>query len=155
FNGEGHVEVPWRKGKLCLDTDLAVLRRQCLDEEPRGAGARLAWHIRRAIAWLSLASRNELLRTGDFFELPDYPSARDRLVVFSEGRRSLEFWRGSPVRSGYVELAAVPAAKLVWAVRAFAPGKGKPIRALSWGSFLHVKGRPAPLGIWLLVEQPV
>jgi len=43
----------------------------------------------------------------------------------------------------------------VWTVRTFVTGKGRPVCTLSWGSFLEVNGRPAPLGIWVLVEQPV
>lgn len=155
FNGEGRKDWPWRVGKLCLESDVAVLRRQGLDQEPRTAETRLVWHVRRAVDWLSLASRDKLLKEGDYFEFPAYPSALSGLVAFSESQASLGSWLASVDRSGFVKLDRVPAAKPLWVVRSFEAADGREILSPPWGSKIESTARPAPLGAWVLVDQTV
>lgn len=155
YNGEGWKDLPWRAGKLCLESDVAVLRRQGLDQEPRTAEARLVWHVRRAIDWLSLASHDELLKEGNYFELPSYPSALSGLVAFSESSASLATWLVSADRSGFVKLDVVPAAKPLWVVRSFEAADGREILSPPWGSKIESTARPAPLGAWILVDRTV
>jgi hypothetical protein len=155
FNSEGRAEVSWREGTLCLNTDLAVLRRQGLDEEPWAAGSRLAWYVKRALEWLYLASRDKLVKAGYYFELPWYPPDPGKLLVFSESAASLGVWLESSAKSGFVKLTKVPAAKPVFVVRSFEDREHREILSPHWGSFLNVTGRPAPLGVWLLVDHPI
>jgi len=155
FNSEGRPDLPWRNGKLCLDRDLSVLRRQGLDQEPRTAGTRLTWHISRALEWLSLASRDDLVKSGDYFELPEYPFKSDSLMVFSESSASLESWLTCSARSGFVKLAKVQAVKPLLVVRSFETKAHQEILSPHWGSFLRLNEQLATLGVWILLDHPI
>src|SRR5205807_7960158 len=85
WNLEGNPGLPWRAGKLCLDTDVRALGGYGLDSEPWEEPAqRLAWHVRRARLWLSLAAAGRLVEAGDPFELPDYRRSGGPLLVFHD-----------------------------------------------------------------------
>ena len=59
-NGAGPDELPWRCGRLCVDTSFRTLGRRSYDVEPFDSESRLVWHVRRVQEWLRLASRGEL-----------------------------------------------------------------------------------------------
>ena len=99
-NGAGPDELPWRCGRLCVDTSLRTLGRRSYDVEPFDSESRLAWHVRRVQEWLSLASRGELVQPGDPFELPHIPFSPGPKVVFAEGPENLSFWLGRHPRKG-------------------------------------------------------
>ena len=87
-NGAGPVELPWRCGRLCVDTGMRTLGRNSYDIEPFDPDSRLAWHVHRVKKWLCLASQDDLVQTGDPFELPYIPCYSDLRVVFrGETRR--------------------------------------------------------------------
>jgi hypothetical protein len=65
YNATYSDDRPWRKGKLCLDTSVKVLGRYGGHNEPKDALNRLSWHFGRAINWIELASRNELISPGE------------------------------------------------------------------------------------------
>ena len=99
-NRAGPDELPWRCGRLCVDTTLRTLGRRSYDIEPFDPESRLAWHVQRVQEWLGLASRGELVEPGDPFELPDIPFSSALKVVFAEGHENLLFWRGKHPRKG-------------------------------------------------------
>lgn len=99
-NGPGPDNLPWRCGRLCVDTSLRSLGRQSYDIEPFDSESRLAWHVQRLQEWLNLASRGELVQPGDPFELPHIPSDSGLKVVFAEGPENLPFWQGKHPRKG-------------------------------------------------------
>ena len=82
----GPDELPWRCGRLCVDTSLRTLGRRSYDVEPFDPEAKLVWHVRRVQEWLCLASRGELVQLGDPFELPHIPfSLWSQGRIFTEG----------------------------------------------------------------------
>ena len=101
YNGKRKDSQPWRTGKLCLDTTVRVLGRQAIDIEPFDSDRRLLWHGERALAWLSAASRNELVQPGEPFELPIFPGASISVVTvaFSEGSQSYETWQSAEAKA--------------------------------------------------------
>ena len=99
-NGTGPDELPWRCGRLCVDTSLRTLGRRSYDVEPFDPETRLAWHVRRVQEWLRLASRGELVQPGDPFELPHIPFSPGPKIVFAEGPENLSFWLGRHPRKG-------------------------------------------------------
>ena len=99
-NGAGPAGLPWRCGRLCVDSSLRTLGRRSYDAEPFEPESRLAWHVQRVQEWLRLASRGELVEPGDPFELPDMPFFSGPKVVFAEGPENLPFWQGKHPRKG-------------------------------------------------------
>lgn len=74
YNGVTSDDVPWLSGKPCVSSSLRNLGRRAYDIEPMSIGKRLAWHVRRLKDWLEEADRGVLLKTGDPFEMPEYPN---------------------------------------------------------------------------------
>jgi hypothetical protein len=122
----------WRSGKLCLSTDFQSLRRYTSDSEPLGASERLPWHVKRAIHWLELAARNELLRPGDPFELPEVPALSEPLqVAFNEGPETFGLWQGPAPQVGLVEQYIL--GDRSYAVRRFESLAGEVLYEPDWG----------------------
>ncbi len=148
-NGAGLAELPWRCGRLCVDTSLRTLGRRFYDAEPFDPESRLAWHVQRVQEWLRLASRGELVQAGDPFELPDIPFSSDFKVVFAEGPEDLPFWQGKHPRKGTASVRTLQEAPLTLVVDDFNVGRsGVDIQDL-WTKPL---GKESDLGvawIWL------
>ena len=122
-NGAGPAELPWRCGRLCVDTSLRTLGRRSYDVEPFDPESRLAWHVQRVQEWLRLASRGELVQAGDPFELPDIPFSSDLKVVFAEGPENLPFWQGKHPRKGTASVRTLQEAPLTLVVDDFNVGR--------------------------------
>lgn len=100
-NSVGSDELPWRSGRLCVDTSLRTLGRRAYDNvEPFDPDSRLVWHVRRVQEWLGLASRGDLVQPEDPFELPHIPSLPKLRVIFAEGPENLPYWQGQHPRKG-------------------------------------------------------
>ena len=109
-NSQGDPMTPWRQGKLCLSTGVRSLGRYGYDTEPLAAPNRLRWHVQRALAWLSAASRGDLAAGGDPFELPDFAIASPNfMIAFSESQESLCTWQAVVEQVGLADLAVFPA----------------------------------------------
>lgn len=67
-------DLPWLTGNPCVSSSLRTLGRRTYDVEPMSVEMRLAWHIRRLWLWLKDADDGALIKTGDPFELPEYPN---------------------------------------------------------------------------------
>ena len=106
-NSAGPAELPWRRGRLCVDTSLHTLGRGSYDVEPFDADSRLAWHVGRAQEWLRLASRDELVQSGDPFELPYIPYCSDLKVAFAEGPDDFHLWQNDHPRRGTASVRAL------------------------------------------------
>lgn len=93
-NGEGESDVPWREGKICVESPIRNLSPLWLNPDPIGdADMRLRWYIERAISWIFSAATNELICDGDPFELPQYPESNsDIRIVHDEGNDSYDAW---------------------------------------------------------------
>ena len=106
-NGAGPAELPWRCGRLCVDTSMRTLGRSSYDIEPFDPASRLAWHVHRVKEWLRLASRDDLVQTGDPFELPHVPCYSGLKVVFAERPEDLTLWQSRDGRWGTAEVRAL------------------------------------------------
>lgn len=116
----------WRGGKLCLDTPLGGERRLTLVHDPVGdADTRLRWHVDRALVWLDRAANDQLLATGDPFELParSHTTARAWLrqrVVHDETALTLDAWSGLENSFGRADVGVVTDIGKTIGVRRFA-----------------------------------
>ena len=144
---------PWRRGAICLDTTMRALGRHGHDNERRGAATRLPWRLRRALDWLSRASRNALVVPGEPYELPDFPIAPELgLIAFSEDRESLGRWAGFDHRCGLVEGRRLVATREVKVVTAFLAPDGTRLTELEWGHTVS-SAKATWTGAWLHLEK--
>ena len=125
YNGPGPEDVPWRTGRLCVDTGLRALGRQAYDIEPFHPEERLAWHVCRVQEWLERASRKELTERGDPFELPYVPTSGENKIVFSEGTETFSSWRTLGTHFGNVLLHPLQDQSPILVAREFLSRKGK------------------------------
>ena len=150
-NGAGPNELPWRCGRLCIDTSLRTLGRRSYDVEPFDPESRLAWHVRRVQEWLGLASRGELVHLGDPFELPHIPFSSGPKVIFAEGPENLSFWLGRHPRKGTASVRILEEDPPILVVDDLNVGRsGVDIQA-SWTKPL---GKESDLGVaWIWLDQ--
>ena len=160
-NDPGPPDVPWRLGKLCLDSPVKTLALGGLGDEPLGdAEMRLLWHVRRALAWLEAAAEGRLMPPGVPFELPMLPSEIDVRVVHDEGADSFGRWLDVTDQIGVVVLQDVPPAKNTFAVAEFKTLSGGSIRQKKWRSAsAPTKQNELRKGIWwrwpgIIVSEP-
>src|SRR5262249_7409956 len=111
--------------------------------------------------WLRLASRAELARSGDAFELPWFPLADvDRVIVSSEGPETLAQWAMVPDQVGLVELVELDAGiTSITAATCFRSCNRQVLVTPSWGSLVAAKeadDRKRRIGVWVrLPSLPV
>ncbi len=148
-NGPGPDELPWRSGRLCVDTSLRTLGRRSYDAEPFDSERRLAWHVHRVQEWLVLASRNELVQSGDLFELPHIPFSGGLKVVFSEGPDNFPLWRGQHPRKGTATVRSLRENPQILLVEQFKAGRPRFEIDSEWSKPLGKDTDLAVAWIWL------
>lgn len=157
-NEEGKENVPWRTGKICVDSPIRSLGLLWQDPDPIGdADMRLRIHIERVLAWLSAADRNELVQDGDPFELPQYPKSSSQLrVVHDEGPEFYAKWLSTNTIVGKVFFEAFLTDKTLIAVE-FNDLKGNLIRNTSFREGRKTAGeqKEKKTGIWWRWDCPV
>lgn len=154
FNGEGRKDVPWRDGRICLDTTVRMLGRHGYDIEPYGVHERLRWRFRRALDWLAAASRGELILRGEPFELPDFPvSASSITAVFCEGTDTFSVWQNAEEYAGLVELVPFARGKGLRLVRRFLAGDGREVLAPRWGVAIQNASAVPLVGVWMRINE--
>jgi len=149
----------WRSGKLCLDTPFGRTMDRSHVNDPIGdAEGRLLWHIRRSIAWLTAAARQELLAIGDPFELPQRPSSSTyglsaSRIVHDESATTYSVWRN---RTGFGRAKLVPLYGIdsTLIVRSFMDLAGSTIREWT-GRSARTEQSNEIAGIWWIWPQPI
>lgn len=148
----------WRGGKLCLDSPFGGERRLTLVRDPVGdADIRLRWHVDRALVWLDRAASDELLATGDLFELParSHTTARAWLrqrVVHDETARTFDAWSGLEKSFGRADLGLVTDISNAIGVRRFAGRTATTIR--EWTG-RDLGKCDEVVGFWWLWPKPI
>ncbi|WP_335205887.1 ThiF family adenylyltransferase [Nostoc sp.] len=153
FNSCGDSKVPWRKGKLCLDTSVHALGRQGYHSEPYDYYWRLEWHFRRAIEWLVAASEDKLVSPGEPLELPYFPLRNFLTIAFSESAESFTQWQKIPDPVGLVHLVQLRKKPDVFFVKSFQSIRGKELLRLMWGKEMNELKNESVLGIWIRLKK--
>lgn len=153
LNSPGSSEALMRDGKICTDTSVKSLGRQNFDQEPRTPAARIRWHVLRAMKWLEAASKDDLIRKGEPFELPAYPYRSGHVVGFLEDETSRAEWKTVKAGQGLVELVRYPGNGRVLAVRQFSTWGGKPLVRPKWGKIISEAQDGTEAGIWVRWES--
>lgn len=152
-NGLGHKDLPWRTGDICLHDPSVSLRRAAIDPDPKGQLTRFLWYIDRAVGWLEAASRGELLKPNDHFELPQWPTS-DCVVGFSENEETFSRWSSVEATHGPVELAVV-GEPVPFAARRFLDHRNNVLIEPVWGRQIREVAKVRQ-GAWLrLPSLPV
>lgn len=85
--------MPWRCGRLCLDTPLRQLVGDVAAQQPMTASERLLWHVAGAREWLERAACGNLVVDGDFFEAPTFNvDLNQPWIVYAEDAESFTTW---------------------------------------------------------------
>ena len=146
-NGEGDPDLPWRSGKVCVQTSLRTFGRREYDIEPVTAGDRLAWHVSRLGEWILAARDNSLVAQGDPFELPDFPNMAASLdVAFLEDRESFGPWQQLDETVGTADFVQLQNNSSVYLVSAFKDQRGSDFRRLAYGD---VSTGKTIAGLWI------
>ena len=151
YNDSGSDDVPWRTGRLCVDTGMGTLGREAYDIEPYQPEARLVWHVQRVQMWLKLASRNELTEPGDPFELPYVPTDNKYIIAFSEGAETFSAWQGQARRFGIVQLDFLRDQSPIFVAAEFLTKKGKNAIRPEWGNKLHTPS--SSRDAWIMLNK--
>lgn len=142
---------PFRDGKLCLDRPGHLVDPFAFGREPRRAGARLRWHVERALAWLAAAAQDRLLRPGDPFELPVLPCEVDDVVAFCEGEDSYATWLSRKAPSGLAVVQRL-GPRLVVTTK-FTTWNGDSIAEARWGTAIAESCDEDQVA-WIRLERP-
>lgn len=151
YNGDSIRE--WRTGKLCLDTPVRSLGRVYDNDEPFAAGARLRWHVERALQWLVLASRDDLAEIGDPFELPYVPYNSGITVAFGETGESIYRWENHHLKAGKVLFYKLRRNPEILVVKNFKNFKGETLISNNWGNFIKTRKKDLKEGLWVTIPS--
>ena len=160
LNLQGPGTLPWRTGKLCLDTPVRRLGLTASGDDPVGNREdRLRWHLTRAVEWIKAARAGSLVVDGDPFELPYCPASGAIRVVHDESSVAYASWAGSNLdRWGQVVWDALGGVDKTVVAVAFTACDGRQlVRATPrYDEARHGPGRDDRwLGIWWLWPSPI
>jgi hypothetical protein len=143
-----------RGGNICVPTGHQSLGRSAYGPEPVGdAEARLVWHLRRGLEWIRDASRGDLTRPGEPFEVPDLPHRGAQVVVYAEGAEELRAWAAVQDRAGLATLRYTDDRKNRSVVTEFRNRAGPPLVKASFGSVFAAGLAEAPDAGWIRLHS--
>ncbi len=142
----------WRKGALCLEINTIP----AFQSEPHTIDERLLYHVKRAIFWLELAAKEQLVTDKEPFELPEFPISNflETQFVFSEDAVSFMQWDSVECRYGIAELDVYKKDPLIYYVKLFKSINNKIQHYTEWGKYLS-KGiiLPPIKAPWILLNR--
>lgn len=152
YNHEGDPDLPWRRGKLCLNTAVRVLGRHGYDIEPYEPDERLRWHCLRAIDWLRAAYTDSLVLPGEPFEVPHIPCANSDTIVYREDRESFDRWSREEDIAGDVAAHEVKDSSGIFAIEAFHRLDQGVLLPSRWGARLRQCRGEFWNGLWIRLQ---
>lgn len=143
----------WRKGALCLEINTIPP----FSTEPYNADERLLYHVKRAINWLELAAKNQLVSVDEPFELPDF-TLNNRLEMqfaFSEDTITFMQWESTDCSYGIAKLDIYKSKPQVYYVKQFESLTGNIEHYTQWGNHLSKNYiTPSVTAPWILLKRP-
>lgn len=140
----------WRKGSLCLESQMKSLGRYNDNPEPFNVDWRLWWNVKRAVDWINDANADKLALDGYPFELPQFSDDHWPYCIFSEDDATFFEWENEPNKYGIVELDLY---KLYYIIRDFKTSDGTKIRSIDWGDFLSEKFENPSTAMWVMLDK--
>ena len=151
-NSEVERNGLWRKGALCLEVNTL----SSFQPEPYNADERLIYHVKRAINWLELAARGQLVTDTELFELPEFTlrNAFGMQFAFSEDTVTFTQWESTDCRYGIAELDVYKRNPSVYYVKCFKSITGNIEHYTQWGKYLSQTSISTPINApWMLLKQ--
>lgn len=143
----------WRKGALCLEVNTI----STFQSEPYSVDERLLYHIKRAINWLELAAKGQLVADNEPFELPEFTLSNvlEMQFAFSEDIVTFMQWESTDCRYGIAELDVYKSKPFVYYVKQFKSLNGNIEHYTQWGKHLSKTNISPPINApWILLKQP-
>lgn len=143
----------WRKGALCLEINTI----STFQSEPYSVDERLLYHVKRAINWLELAAKGQLVADNEPFELPEFTLSNvlKMQFAFSEDIVTFMQWESTDCRCGIAELGVYKSKPLVYYVKQFKSLNGNIEHYTQWGKYLSKTNISHPITApWILLKQP-
>lgn len=159
LNCELIEDLPWRKGKICLDKPIQGLGFIAGHHDPIGNyEERLMWHLQRALAWIHAAATNSLVKAGDPFETPYYSYQDDTRYVNDESSCSFAAWTGiKPGDWGFLIWDSLEGIdKTEFAIAYFKRNRALVRATPKYNECIHKLDNPeTKQGLWWLWPSPV
>lgn len=143
----------WRKGALCLEVNTI----STFQSEPYSVDERLLYHVKRAINWLELAAKGQLVADNEPFELPEFnlSNVLEMQFAFSEDIVTFMQWESTDCRYGIAELDVYKSKPFVYYVKQFKSLNGNIEHYTQWGKYLSKTNISPPINApWILLKQP-
>lgn len=143
----------WRKGALCLEVNTI----STFQSEPYSVDERLLYHVKRAINWLELAAKGQLVADNEPFELPEFTLSNvlEMQFAFSEDIVTFMQWESTDCRYGIAELDVYKSKPFVYYVKQFKSLNGNVEHYTQWGKHLSKTNiSPSINAPWILLKQP-
>ena len=143
----------WRKGALCLEVNTI----STFQSEPYSVDERLLYHVNRAINWLELAAKGQLVADNEPFELPEFTLSNvlEMQFAFSEDIVTFMQWESTDCRYGIAELDVYKSKPFVYYVKQFKSLNGNIEHYTQWGKYLSKTNISPPINApWILLKQP-
>lgn len=143
----------WRKGALCLEVNTI----STFQLEPYSVDERLLYHVKRAINWLELAAKGQLVADNEPFELPEFTLSNvlEMQFAFSEDIVTFMQWESTDCRYGIAELDVYKSKPFVYYVKQFKSLNGNIEHYTQWGKHLSKTNISPPINApWILLKQP-
>lgn len=143
----------WRKGALCLEVNTI----STFQSEPYSVDERLLYHVKRAINWLELAAKGQLVADDEPFELPEFTLSNvlEMQFAFSEDIVTFMQWESTDCRYGIAELDVYKSKPFVYYVKQFKSLNGNIVHYTQWGKHLSKTNISPPINApWILLKQP-
>lgn len=143
----------WRKGALCLEVNTI----STFQPEPYSVDERLLYHVKRAINWLELAAKGQLVADNEPFELPEFTLSNvlEMQFAFSEDIVTFMQWESTDCRYGIAELDVYKSKPFVYYVKQFKSLNGNIEHYTQWGKHLSKTNISPPINApWILLKQP-
>lgn len=143
----------WRKGALCLEVNTI----STFQSEPYSVDERLLYHVKRAINWLQLAAKGQLVADNEPFELPEFTLSNvlEMQFAFSEDIVTFMQWESTDCRYGIAELDVYKSKPFVYYVKQFKSLNGNIEHYTQWGKHLSKTNISHPINApWILLKQP-
>lgn len=143
----------WRTGALCLEINTL----SAFQEEPYSVDDRLLYHVNRAINWLELAAKDQLISEDEPFELPEFTlsNVSEMQFAFSEDVVTFMQWEDTECRYGIAELDIYKNKPCVYYVKQFKSLKGNIEHYTQWGKYLSKTNISPPINApWILLKNP-
>lgn len=138
----------WRKGKLCLNNPYEDI--VGIESEPNNYEDRLYWNAKRAVEWVSVASKNQLIKEGDFYEIPEFRIRKKHHIIYNEDMVSMMEWEDSQEYYGYVDF--VCGGNNQYYADNYVNTSGMLCKATKWGEHVSVCEEKI-YGAWILLKK--